>query len=163
MDDSSDLLTERLRLRRLRSTDTPFLVDLISDPDVRKYLGGVVPEADRPEVVRRYFLETSGAHKWLVESRVGHLSLGMVFLGPYRDADDLELSYQFSREAWGQGHGGEAAGRVCSYAREVLCLDHLMAETQTANAASCRLLERLGMVEMRRMERFGASQSIYVG
>jgi len=50
---------------------------------------------------------------------------------------------------------------VLDFALNDLAFERLIAETQSANSASCNLLEKLGMTEVRRVERFGAQQSIY--
>lgn len=40
-------------------------------------------------------------------------------------------------------------------------LHRIIAETQATNARSCRLLEGLGFVELKKVQRFGAVQTIY--
>ena len=87
--------------------------------------------------------------------------VGLVFISKHRDGEDSELSYQFSPDAWGMGYAIEATRRVLDFAMNDLSLGRLIAETQSANKASCRLLERLGMTEQRRVQRFGAEQIIY--
>jgi [ribosomal protein S5]-alanine N-acetyltransferase len=42
-----------------------------------------------------------------------------------------------------------------------LSLPNVIAETQTANRASCKLIERLGMKLEKTIERFGAEHAIY--
>jgi [ribosomal protein S5]-alanine N-acetyltransferase len=71
------------------------------------------------------------------------------------------LSYEFHPDAWGHGYATEATRRALDFALNDLAFERLIAETQTANSASCRLLERLGMKEERRIQRFGAEQAIY--
>ena len=51
---------------------------------------------------------------------------------------------------------------VIRYALRDLGLPRVVAETQTANIASCRLLEGLGLRRERTVQRFGAQQAIYV-
>jgi ribosomal-protein-alanine N-acetyltransferase len=40
-------------------------------------------------------------------------------------------------------------------------LERIIAETQSANAASCSLLRKQGMVEICRIQRFGTEQIIF--
>lgn len=47
------------------------------------------------------------------------------------------------------------------YAFNTLKLTEIVAETQTSNRASCRLLEKLGMKFRETIQRFGEEQSIY--
>lgn len=50
---------------------------------------------------------------------------------------------------------------VVDYALDDLGLHRIIAETQSANTASCRLLERIGMHRVKTLQRFGAEQIIY--
>lgn len=50
---------------------------------------------------------------------------------------------------------------IINYALNELNLSRVVAETQTANTSSCRLLERVGMEIEKISIRFGAEQAIY--
>jgi [ribosomal protein S5]-alanine N-acetyltransferase len=155
--------TTRLHLRGLLPSDRSFIADLISDENVRRYLGGPVPMAQREAYISRCFSGDveRGEMVWLVETRQTHRPLGMIFVSSHKDGEDFELSYQFQPGAWGRGYAAEAAKRILDYALSDMRLPRLIAETQSTNVASCRLLERLGMKELRRVPRFGAEQIIY--
>ncbi|MGL5012524.1 MAG: GNAT family N-acetyltransferase [Paracoccaceae bacterium] len=156
------LATERLCLRGLCAGDRAFVCRLIADPLVRQFLGGAVADERRADVFNSYCETGEGEAVWLVEIRGSGLPIGMIFLSHHKDGVDMELSYQFDRDFWGQGYASEALRRVLRHAADDLGLRQVIAETQSANVASCRLLERLGMVEQRRVRRFGAEQIIYV-
>ena len=102
-----------------------------------------------------------GEEVWLVETKSTLRPIGLVFISKHRDGLDSELSYQFSSSVWGMGYATEATRCVLNYAVNDLHLGRLIAETQSANKASCRLLETLGMSEQYRVQRFGAEQIIY--
>jgi ribosomal-protein-alanine N-acetyltransferase len=87
--------------------------------------------------------------------------IGLVELGPLKDGNDYEISYQFSSMFWGKGFAKEAIQIVISHALNDAGLRRIIAETQSANSASCRLLTAQGMVEVERVERFGAEQIIF--
>ena len=161
MTETPRLTTERLTLRSLRGTDRPFIGKLISNADVRRFLGGPVPITRRDAVMDSYFSGNDDDRVWLVETQALRQPIGLIFLSRHCDSEQIELSYQFHPDAWGFGYATEAAGRVVVFARYELHIERLVAETQSANAGSRRLLERLGMKEIRRVERFGAEQSIY--
>jgi RimJ/RimL family protein N-acetyltransferase len=59
----------------------------------------------------------------------------------YRSAS---LGYCFSDAAWGHGYATEAARAVLRWAYDTLDLNRVQAETDTRNAASARVLEKLG-------------------
>ncbi len=155
------LTTHRLHLRQMRLRDGLFFFRLIGNNQVRRYLGGPVPLGKRPGRLRDHLRGWREAAAWLVTTRSAPMSLGLVSLTPHKDGTDYELSYQFHPNSWGQGFAKEACARLLSHAADDLGLLRVIAETQTANTASCHLLQALGMVESRRLERFGAEQAIY--
>jgi [ribosomal protein S5]-alanine N-acetyltransferase len=61
----------------------------------------------------------------------------------YRSA---AMGYCLGDEAWGQGYATEAARAVLQWAFVTLDLNRVQAETDTRNAASARVLEKLGFV-----------------
>ncbi len=87
--------------------------------------------------------------------------IGLIELGLHKDGQDHEISYQFAPAYWGKGYAREAAHNVIGHAFEDAGLTRIIAETQSANAASCRLLQQLGMSEVVRLHRFGAEQIIF--
>ncbi|MEO9902306.1 GNAT family N-acetyltransferase [Nisaea sp.] len=155
------LETERLVLRSLARTDAIFVADLISDEDVRRYLGGPVSPEQHEATFARYSSGENGGMVWVVETKNLQTSVGLVFLSPHRDNGEAELSYQFRAQDWKRGYATEAAARVLSHALGDLECVRVIAETQTANLPSRRLLTRLGMTEISRHVRFGSEQSLY--
>ncbi len=62
------------------------------------------------------------------------------------------------------GEGGlafEVLTQVIEEGLNYLNIASIVAETQTANKASCRLLEKLGMKKVQMLERFGQEQAVY--
>ena len=88
-------------------------------------------------------------------------AIGLMVLNPHKDGADYEVSYIFSHSSWGQGFATEATAQIVDHALNDLGLKRVIAETQSANAASCRMLAKLGFSEEARLERFGAEQVIF--
>ncbi len=82
-------------------------------------------------------------------------------MGWHHDKTDPELSYLLLPEWWGQGLATESVRAVLDHAHGCGA-ERIVAETQVANAASIRLLTRLGMRFERSVVRFGEAQAIYV-
>jgi ribosomal-protein-alanine N-acetyltransferase len=161
MSPSPHLHTQRLQLRPLDQTDHGFISGLLGDAQVRQFLGGAVDLQHRPEAVAAYLSKEEGEAVWLVQTRDEQRPLGLLHLCPHWDEPCLELSYQLAPRAWGKGYATEAAQCVLAHALQDLKQGRVVAETQVANIASCSLLQRLGMTELRRLQRFGAEQVIY--
>jgi len=57
----------------------------------------------------------------------------------------VDVGFAFLPEAWGRGYARESAAAVLDHARDVLGLRRVLAITDPENAASIRVLERVGM------------------
>jgi RimJ/RimL family protein N-acetyltransferase len=144
------LATPRLRLRALRAGDVNFLAVLDSDPLVMKYVhhGAMSWEEALRFAQVQLQLAAWRRHfgKWLVVLRHSKVRIGWVELsklsGP--DRDDLQIGYQFAPVHWGQGYATEAVRAVVKYAFYRTRLDRVAAIARPDNAASIRILEKLG-------------------
>lgn len=85
----------------------------------------------------------------------------MFSIGPHHDHVYSEISYQLLPIWRGDGYATEIVQVIIQFALNDLNLPKVIAETQTANIASCKLLEKLGMKFKGRIDRFGAEQAIY--
>ena len=154
--------TERCRLDAVSEADEYLLVTLHADPDVRRYLGG----ATRAESARRQLSQSTqnpSRLAFIVVLRETDEKVGIIDFGPHHDGENVEISYMMLPRFWGMGLAVEAIAKALDYKFATDAdLVRIVAETQTANIASRRLLERLGFSEMRRLQRFGAEQTLYV-
>jgi [ribosomal protein S5]-alanine N-acetyltransferase len=158
---AEQIQTERLLLLRLRKRNLWLFYRLLGNKRVRRFLGGPVPWSQRLPRFRRYLAAPDFVGVWVVSEVERNQPIGLVELGPHKDGQDYEISYQFSPTFWGKGFANEAVRAVISHALDETDLERIIAETQSANSASCRLLMKLGMVEVERLERFGAEQIIF--
>lgn len=154
--------TARLVLRAPEARDREAFLDLGSDDEVKRYVGGGSDrgtlDAELPEVPAnrpgQFVVEHDGTF-------VGWVGLGR--RDPERpgrveaDGVDLELSYVTPLSAWGHGYATEAATAVLAWADAVLG-EPIVLCTQSANAKSLALAARLGFTEVARFEEFGAEQ-----
>jgi ribosomal-protein-alanine N-acetyltransferase len=155
--------TTRCELTNLRSTDWDLAVKLYTNAEVRRFLGGSFNEKTiHLKFFRMLEFNTKTQH-WVIQVKENSslTKIGIVSLTPHHDNIDIEISYQLLPEWWFKGYGTEAVQAVVTHALTVLGLPRVIAETQIANIASCRLLERIGMRLERTIERFGAKQGIF--
>ena len=132
--------TQRLLLRRFRAEDFDDFLACFSDPEVVRF---EPYEPMSPEDARNALQSRIGSDEFIaVERRSDGRIIGNVYLGR-RDFQALELGYVFSRDCWGQGYAQES----CSAAIEAAFaagVHRIFSECDPQNAASWRLLERLG-------------------
>jgi RimJ/RimL family protein N-acetyltransferase len=143
--------TERLSLREMSEADAAFILELLNDPGFIRFI------ADRgvrtPEGAARYIDERlaesyrqHGFGLWLVETKEGKAPAGICgLLQRGAPVPGVEVRYAFLPSFRSKGYAYEAASATKVYAREVLGLPRLYAVVNPDNAASIRLLEKLGM------------------
>lgn len=148
--------TERLRLRPFADRDKPAIIAMETSADVRRYLGGPNDDPEFAEAIRAAVVgERPGV--FCVAECVRDEAIGSISIDDGRS--EFEVSYQLLPEWWGLGLAAEAVAAVIGWFWRTHADDSLIAVTQSANAASCRLLERLGFVFEREFEEFDALQS----
>ena len=145
------LQTARLRLRPFASTDSDALFELHSSARVLRYWDAP-PWSDRSRAGR--FIATcmqmaadgTGARLAIDRTSDGAF-VGWCSLTRWNpDYRSAAMGYCLGEAAWGHGYATEAAGAVLHWAFDTLDLNRVQAETDTRNAASARVLEKLGFV-----------------
>ena len=134
---------------------------LYSNKQVRTYLGGV-PSNSYIEASFKGMLEAPFPNTYLyITLKTTGEFIGLVSIDEYHDKELYELSYQFLPQYWGKGLAFEVLTAVMEEGLNYLDISSIVAETQTANKASCHLLEKLGMHKVQVLERFGHEQALY--
>lgn len=72
-----------------------------------------------------------------------------------------ELGYDFLSAYWHKGYATEAANAVKDYAFGALGLPRLMSLIRKSNTASVRVAQRVGMVCIAELERYGNAYGEY--
>lgn len=152
------LETERLLLRRFTPADVDRLVELDSDPEVMRYLNGGVPTPRElveqqilPEFLREYE-RFDGLGVWAAIEKGTGSFLGWFAFHPSRDGSptDVSLGYRLRRSSWGRGYATEGARALVRKGFAELGVRRVSATTYQDNAASRRVMEKLGMRLVRR-------------
>lgn len=162
--------TNRLTLRPPCATDSDAFVETQVDPEVRRFLGGPRPEVEVRAAVEAWGLETlSAPGHYVVATTADDAVVGFITLAPRpidqpghvaQDGNELELSYVLRRASWGNGYATEAARALLAAAASTLPNQPVIIITQSANAASLRLAERLGFHHLGTFQQFGAEQML---
>lgn len=146
--DAADMALEtpRLRLRPLLTTDTGAHYAAIDCDAAVTWLG----VARTPDEGRRYVAAKAGLwarHGFgpcaVVEKATGAF-LGHGGLEPLDETGEVQLSYYLGRPAWGQGYATELGRAALGFGFEVLKLERIVAIVRPHNAASQRVLAKLG-------------------
>jgi [ribosomal protein S5]-alanine N-acetyltransferase len=156
------LETKRCALTKLQASDYDNVRRLYVNEEVRKYLGGAWTEEEAiTGSFHRMLASQEGASFWIIREKQTNAFIGLISLDMHHDGVSTEVSYELLPEWWGSGYAAETVTAVIDYAFRELGLPEVIAETQAANKASCRLLERIGMSFRDTVQRFGEQQAIY--
>lgn len=144
--------TERLVLQRCTEDDAQEMA-AIGTPEVVRYLGGMPwTEATALESIRvwRDIERRLGVTTWAARSRsTGELVGTCGFAGtnvPWLRRDMvIEIGWTLARRFWGQGLATEAARAALSRGVEVHDATRIISKCHVANAASERVMHRIGM------------------
>ena len=145
----AEIRTERLLLRPAREDDRAALHAILSDPRAMRYWS--TPPHEAIEQTRDWLAATIAiplgeGEDFLVE----HEGRVIGKAGLYRFP---ETGFLFAPEMWGQGFASEALRAVIARAFAVHGLAAIEADVDPRNAASLRLLGRLGFAETGRAAR----------
>ncbi|WP_368505143.1 GNAT family N-acetyltransferase [Alkalihalophilus sp. As8PL] len=153
--------TERCFVRTFQKSDYIDVKKLYVNEEVRKFLGGTRQENSIEVVLDEMLNSSPNSYYWVVREKHTDSFIGLVSIDPHHDGIYYEISYQFLPNWWGKGYATEVVQLLIRYGLNELKLSKVIAETQTANTSSCRLLERLGMELEQTINRFDAEQAIY--
>jgi RimJ/RimL family protein N-acetyltransferase len=145
------LHSERLILRPWRPEDLAPLFAVNGDPDSMRHFAGVMTRAQSDAWAERMqtHMECHGWGFWAVEERDGAPFVGVVGLMtiPWqaRFTPAVEIGWRIAPAFRRRGYAEEAARAALDFGFGPLGLDEVVAFTVPGNAASRRLMERLGM------------------
>lgn len=140
--------TERLRLRAYRSEDLETVYRLCSDPDITRFFHAEhsVNRADVLASLPRRLMrwKTRGFGQFGAFDKTDDSLIGFCGLQHLDKTPDVEIYYGFFKKFWGKGLATEAARAVARFGFENAKLERIVAVTHRENAASQRVLKKIG-------------------
>jgi ribosomal-protein-alanine N-acetyltransferase len=160
--DAPILTTERLVFRPFTPDDFDLLLDLHSDPEVQRYIGGMFGAEGVRMRLDHYLRDQAdrGFSKWKAYLRDGTF-VGRAGVSTDPENGGVELGYSFARAFWGLGLASEAARCVVEWMWRNTDEPRIGAFAVLENAASRRVLEKLGMVFQGERESHGDLCAFY--
>ena len=144
------LETPRLVLRKLSVEDADVMFAFLRDPSLTEFVSWEHHASIERTVLYLMTVETAyrdaGLMEWAVTTRRGGRVVGTCgFTRHDLDHARAELGYTIGRRFSGRGYATEAAAEVVRYGFERLDLNRVEAQCAVGNAASERVLVKLGM------------------
>ena len=170
------LETERLVLRPPRIEDVSVAGELLTDPEVMRFLGGrALPTEAIPEVVQKWIRrwERDDVGPFALERREDGAFVGRTgllawdtrtwthsSLAEAGEHAQPELGWALVQAHWGHGYATEAARAVRDWTREERGIGRLISLIAPTNMASQRVAERLGARPERTVELFDSGDAV---
>ncbi len=148
----TELLTERLRLRRWNAADLAPFAAMNADPRVTEHLGAAASreESDALAAAIEGHFRRHGFGLWAVEIPGVAPFAGFVGLSlpPFEAhfTPSVEVGWWLAAQQWGRGYATEGARAVLTFGFQTLGLDEIVSFTIPANVRSQRVMQKIGMV-----------------
>jgi len=166
------LETRRLIVRPFNLKDSQELHEIMSQKEVVRFLPEDVMsleevkriilwlndcyERNSPERIIKF----TAAIVWKEEQKV----IGWCGLGPLDfNPKEIEIFYGLSKEFWGKGIATEAGKAMLQYGFNTIKLDEIVAVCDPENIASIRVIEKMGIIYRKKIEKLPEEFSSYQG
>lgn len=141
------LQSKRLGFRTWSEADIELALSLWGDPEVTRLIGGPFSRGQVQERLSREIatMQSHGIQYWPIFLLATGEFVGCCGLRPYKSEEGIyEIGVHLRKALWGQGYAPEATQAVMRYAFHTLGVKALFAGHNPGNAASRRVLEKLG-------------------
>lgn len=159
------LETERLIIRKFTYDDLECLIDLRSDEEVIKYLGG--RQMQNPEAIEkrlRFYLDCYEKYGYgmgaMIWKKTGEM-FGWSGLQPLEETGETEVGYGMVKEFWGKGIGYECARAWLEYGFKTANAERIVAVAAPENTGSWRIMEKCGMKYEKTEDHYGMNCVFY--
>jgi len=147
------LETERLLLRDFVLSDWDALNAFLSDSAVTRFMHFASWDEGKRRAWLTWLVQgASNPHRdadnWAMTLRSTGLLIGWLISGKSRhavEAGTRECGYALAQRFWGQGYMPEALRAVFTYEFTILGTHRIIAECETENLASARVMQKCGM------------------
>jgi ribosomal-protein-alanine N-acetyltransferase len=157
--------TERLIIRQFTFDDLDKLIELRSDEEVIKYIGGRQMQ-NRAAIEKRlqFYIDCYAkfgfgmcAMLWKASGEM----FGWSGLQPLEETGETEVGYGMIKEFWGKGIGYECARAWLEYGFKTAKAERIVAVAAPENRGSWRIMEKCGMNYEKTDEHYGFQCKFY--
>lgn len=142
------LYTNRLLLRKVRTSDSSSLFKIWSDPEVTKFMNidGFTEESQAMEMISH--LDKLAIKKQAIRFSIIELNSNEIIGSCGYNSFDIEnekteIGYEIAKEHWGKGYAPEAISALVEHAFHTLHLNRVEAKVEPENVNSIKVLQKL--------------------
>ncbi len=160
------LETERLLLREFVQEDFEELFRMNADREIMQYVGDGATRnyEEQKEELDRLILnyeKRPGLGIWATLLKDTGIFIGGSGLVYYDNTSEIEIGYRMLKEHWNQGYASEASKALLQYGFEQLGLKKIVSSAHIQNAASRRVMEKIGLKFIDYRFHYGCQQAYY--
>jgi RimJ/RimL family protein N-acetyltransferase len=150
----SSIRTGRFVLSKLTAEDGDKYYRLSNNPNVMKYVTGFALSRQESDKMLMGYVFENDLHTWfgkyLIECKYSGELVGIAKLDQF--GSEVEIGYRVMEEFWGIGVATEIARSLIRFSLRTLRTSTVSAFVNVENHASIRVLEKVGMRKMERIE-----------
>jgi RimJ/RimL family protein N-acetyltransferase len=137
-----------------------------ADREIMQYVGDGATRSydEQKEELNRLILnyeKRPGLGIWATLLKNTHTFIGGSGLVYYDNTPEIEIGYRLLKEHWNQGYATEASKALLQYGFEKLGLKKIVSSAHTENAASRRVMEKIGLQFIDYRFHYGCRQAYY--
>ncbi|MEH7107476.1 GNAT family N-acetyltransferase [Bacillus sp. JJ1764] len=162
-----ELNTERLFLRKMKTSDAASLYKIWSDPEVTKYMNinsftDKSQAKDMIDLLDKLSQENKAVRYSIIEKKTNKIigSCG------YNSLDfinsKVEIGYDISKSYWGNGYAPEAILSLVDYAFNSLNINRIEAKVEPENINSIKVLQKLNFTLEGTMRKCEKSKGTFI-
>lgn len=143
-----DFLTLRLRARRMSQAHLPFITAMHANADLMESMGGTRDAAASRRYVAQNLTHWTeyGYGMYVLDDRETGMPAGRAGLKVATSGGGgVELAYALHPDCWGKGYAPEISRALIALGFRLLPVDVLAAVALRSNAASRRVMEKIGL------------------
>ncbi|OGN91648.1 MAG: hypothetical protein A2Y88_12775 [Chloroflexi bacterium RBG_13_48_10] len=145
-----ELITTRLRLREFKQDDFKALRDMEGKPEMHTYERVFPGESDTRQSLEEYLRNQQEVPRTMYRLAITvppqEIARGILKLSrQWETIREWEIGWAVHPVIWGKGYATEAARKVMDWAFRELNVHRIVAFCHADNAASVRVMEKLGM------------------
>jgi RimJ/RimL family protein N-acetyltransferase len=146
--------TERFILTKMVDGDQHEYYTLSCNEEVMKFVTGyALTREESDEMFGGFLLENQGESdlgRYFIREKITGVLIGAAKLD--RVEEEIEIGYRIHQNFWGKGIATEVAEGLIRFARRTMGAESVIAFVNVNNAASIRVLEKAGMVNVEKIE-----------
>ena len=143
--------TNRILLREFEMADCEAVFEFSSNAEVQKYTGDLPLQSinEAKEIIEKIWFtdyKKYGYGRWAVVYKPENKVIGFAGLKFLPELELTDIGFRFLPQYWGKGIATEVSVEILKYGFNTLKLPKIVGLALPQNIASCRVLEKIGLV-----------------